>query len=416
MRDSTFRFHCLVTMQAGGNRARFFAPQAAKAPDAGGILVPSRDANPTPSACSKEQDSVSSEFDTGSNKASTTAMGSISKNKLSNDELVVSLRSASDHSEGETTPQRTRMPETEMVYNAKREGHGRLNVSGLIKHVDTNFEKAVPQSANAKETVENEELGIRSPRQYPGSKLISKTNAPPYSSAFSHFNPPSPVTSKSSSDMPPSNQLAQSFKTPSYPALRPDISAEDASRMKEMPNTSQADASITHISSRLPTNSCDNSIKSLTTAFNRKHSGPPRNTTPRFPSPVSHHSNNNRSGRARSPHGPVEDDPLTENSRTFGQRGPRIESRNFSSGINNDGEFQENNFPGSEHYHGSAEVQYGYHGAHRKRGEKRVSDASVNDDFVPLGKRARRDAYDEVRFSFIMYQLIVCMPFPLDVD
>ncbi|KAF8492870.1 hypothetical protein JB92DRAFT_3001650 [Gautieria morchelliformis] len=386
-------------MQASGNRARFFAPQAAKAPDASGVSASSRDGNSTSSACSKEPYSISSEFDSGSNKVSTTATGSFAKNKLSNDELVPH-RSTSDSSESEASAQRTRMPETEMVYNANREGHGRLNLSGLIKHVDTNFAKAVPQSANIKEVVENEELGIRSPRQYPGSKLISKSNTPPHPSAYSHFISPPPVTSKGSFDMPPSNQLAQPFKMPSHPAPRSDISAEDDSRTKEMSNTSHADTSNSHISGRLPANSSDDSIKSLTTAFNRKRSGPPRNTIARFPSPVSHHSNSSRSGRPRSPHGPVEDELLTDNSGAFGQRGPRIESRNFSSGISSDGEFQENIFPVSEHYHGSAEVQYGHHGPHGKRGEKRISDANVDDDRVPLGKRARIDAYDEVRGQF----------------
>jgi hypothetical protein len=66
----------------------------------------------------------------------------------------------SDNSEDDTVAQRILIIETELVFKAKREGLGRLNVSGLIKRVDANAVPITPESASIKEVADHEELGL----------------------------------------------------------------------------------------------------------------------------------------------------------------------------------------------------------------------------------------------------------------
>ena len=397
-------------MQTGGNRARFFAPQAVKSPGASAVSrnpESTGDGSLMPSS-SKDSESIASGFDTGCN--TTTSSGtlvSFPKQILLNETSTLH-RPASDSSGGDTIAQRTRIIETEPVFKANREGHGKLNLSGLIKHVDVNTVKAAHQSASVKEVVDNEDLGTRSPHQYSGSKLISKSNTPSYASASPHFTPLPSAAHRSSCNMPPSNQLAsQAFKVPPHHTPRSAVAMDSSPMLKQTPDPSLAVTNDSHISTRLPTNRSDDSIKSLTSAFNKKHSGVSKNPTSRFPSPVSHHGNSSRNGRAYSPNLSIEDDPPTSTPGTFGPRGLRIESHNFSSEICDDGDFKETSFQGSQRYHASVQEQHGQQEQQEKRGEKRISDSGVDDECVvpPSGKKARIDTYDEVRGQLL--QIVV---------
>ena len=396
-----------IVMQQGGNRARFFAPQATKAPDASSVSKNSESSHDgsfmQPS--SKDSESISTSFDTGSSMTtSSSALVFLSKQKSSADVSTLHHdRPVPDSSEteGGTIPQRMHIVETETAFKSNREGHVRLNVSGLIKHVDPNSVKPVHQSP-IKEVVEHEDLSTRSPRQYPslkGSKLISKSNASPYSPAVPQFTPPPPpTTQRTACNMPPSNQLAsQAFKVPPHHTQRSDVTAEDTSTITQMSVTFHTDTSNSHISTRLSANRSEDSIKSLTSAFNKKHSSAAKNPNPRFASPVSHPRNSSGSGRAYSPI-PFEDDPSTNTLETFEQRDSRVKDRNFSLEICDDGNFEETTFQTSERYHGSAQLQHGLQGQHRKRGEKRTSDPDVDDESVrsPLDKKARVDLDHEV--------------------
>lgn len=380
-------------MQSGGNRARFFAPQAINNPDAlsnSNNSEPSRDGNPS---CSKEAESISS----NSSSSVTTSSGAlvpIPKQNLSTD-ASYSLHPALENSENETIARRTRIIETELVFKAKKEGRGKLNVSGLIKHVDSNNSKAAPQSASIREVTEHEELGSRSPHQLSISKLIPRSNGPIYSPSSSYDAPSSLTNRKGFSKTPPPNQIAsQQFKIPAHATPHTDVIAEGAIRTKQLSEIVRADPSDSHISSHLPPTSCDDSIKSLTTAFNRKHVGGLKDA--RFPSPVTHLLNGRR-GQTQSPHVPFEDDPSTNFAETFGARSLSVESRNLPSEMGNDGDFQEANFQGLEQSRVSTQQhQHVLQEPHGMRGEKRANGFELEDGGGPLGKRARMEAYDEV--------------------
>ena len=389
---NTIPAHAPITMQAGGNRARFFAPQASKPLDVSSMTTNSEsslDGNSTlSSSCSKESPSiVSSESNNPNNLTYSGALVPFSKRNPSND-TSYSSRSSSDASENDTIAQRTRIIETELVFKTKREGHGRLNVSGLINHVDAKALETEAQSASIKEVAEHEDIATRSPGPQSRSKLITKSIASRYPTPAVPLAPSPPPSQKGSFDLPPSNQLAsQTFHFPSHYPSRPDITAEDASTTNQVSTAAQDDLTNTHISSGLST-SCDDSIKSLTTAFNRKHGGGSRK--PRFSSPISH----NRSRRLNSPHVPSEGDSLIDFPGSHGGHGLRAESRNFSF-VRDDRELQPSNCQGSQGYHG-APMHHGAQESNAQRGMKRINASGVGSD-AQGGKRARMDTYDEVR-------------------
>ncbi|KAF8589851.1 hypothetical protein K439DRAFT_1657690 [Ramaria rubella] len=354
--------------QSGGNRARFFAQPNGN----NDVITFNSDTSGDEGIVSK----LSSKVESIIPEPNVTAMDNNSNGAMI---ALISKNQTPSHlpsnSQDEIIAQGTRTIETETLFKTTREKSGRLNVSGLVKRKDSgaNSIKLISQTATIKEVPESEGFGTRSPGQFSGTKVISKNNVS--SLPRSPLPPQSSDQTYSTSIMPPSNQLV-SAKMPRHNI---DIPQEDMSKMPHSSHTDKFDEN----SSRLSIHS-DDSIKSLTTAFNRKHSTSSKPSI-RYASPSL--QLRNRGGRIESSRSNSEQ-TLAAFSRVAEARSRMIESHNYS-----DDDVDEATYQDPQIYAGSMrELQQ--QGFFEQRGEKRLNEQTGDDLSEARGKRARTETYE----------------------